>query len=134
MQNFLRYTQTQKELLGNLHISLMPLRDDSERQVSWLENNMNTHKMPSGLFFKTETLAQVFSCEFWEISKNIFFYRTLLVAASGFYYIRQKLFKQNIFLPITFISLQVHGFRNVINLIASVMRLIFKLLWGITEI
>ena len=33
-------------------------------------------------FFKKETLAQVFSCEFCEISKNIFFYRTPLVAAS----------------------------------------------------
>ena len=31
-----------------------------------------------------ETLAQVFSCEFCKISKNTFFYRTLLVAASGF--------------------------------------------------
>ena len=32
---------------------------------------------------KKETLAQVFSCEFCEISKNTFFYRTPLVAASG---------------------------------------------------
>ena len=31
---------------------------------------------------KKETLAQVFSCEFCEISKNTYFYRTLLVAAS----------------------------------------------------
>ena len=29
-----------------------------------------------------ETLAQVFSCEFCEISKNTFFYRTPLVAAA----------------------------------------------------
>ena len=28
-------------------------------------------------------LVQVFSCEFWEISKNTFSYRTPLVAASG---------------------------------------------------
>ena len=34
-------------------------------------------------FFKKESLAQVFSCEFCEISKNTFFYRTPLVAASG---------------------------------------------------
>ena len=34
-------------------------------------------------FIKQKTPAQVFSCEFWEISKNIFFYRTALVAASG---------------------------------------------------
>ena len=33
-------------------------------------------------FIKKETLAQVLSCEFCEISKNTFFYRTLLVAAS----------------------------------------------------
>ena len=29
-----------------------------------------------------ETLAQMFPCEFYEISKNTFFYRTPLVAAS----------------------------------------------------
>ena len=34
-------------------------------------------------FIKKETLAQVFSCEFSEISKNTFFYRAPLVAASG---------------------------------------------------
>ena len=33
-------------------------------------------------FIKKETLAQVFSCEFWEISKNTSFYRAPLVAAS----------------------------------------------------
>ena len=33
-------------------------------------------------FIKKEILAQVFSCEFCEISKNTFFYRTSLVAAS----------------------------------------------------
>ena len=33
-------------------------------------------------FFGKETLAQVFSCEFCEISKNTFFYRTPQVAAS----------------------------------------------------
>ena len=35
-------------------------------------------------FIKKETLAQVFSCEFYEISKNTFCYRTHLVAASDF--------------------------------------------------
>ena len=33
-------------------------------------------------FIKKETLAQVFSCEFYEISKNTFFDGTPLVAAS----------------------------------------------------
>ena len=32
---------------------------------------------------KKKTLAQMFSCEFCEISKNTFFYRTPPVAASG---------------------------------------------------
>ena len=33
-------------------------------------------------FIKKEALAQVFSCEFWEISKNTFPYRTPMVAVS----------------------------------------------------
>ena len=33
-------------------------------------------------FIKKETLAQVFSSEFYEIFKNTFFYRTPLMAAS----------------------------------------------------
>ena len=37
--------------------------------------------MPATLF-KKETLAQVLSCEFCETSKNTFFHRRLLVAAS----------------------------------------------------
>ena len=36
-------------------------------------------------FIKKETLAQVFSCEFCEISKNSFFHRTPVVAASEFF-------------------------------------------------
>ena len=36
-------------------------------------------------FIKKETLLQVFSCEFCEICKNNFFYRTHLVAASEIY-------------------------------------------------
>ena len=38
-------------------------------------------------FIKKESLAQVFLCEFCEISKNTFFYRTALVAAFGSYVI-----------------------------------------------
>ena len=37
---------------------------------------------PASLLRK-KTLAQVFSCEFCEIDKNTFYYRTPLVAASG---------------------------------------------------
>ena len=49
--------------------------------------------MPESLFHKAtglrpQTLAQVFSCEFCEISKNTFSYRTRPVAASeGLYQI-----------------------------------------------
>ena len=35
-------------------------------------------------FIKKKTLAQMFSCEFCEISKNVFFYRAPRVAASFF--------------------------------------------------
>ena len=34
-------------------------------------------------FIKKKTLTQEFSCEFSEISKNIFFYTAFVVAASG---------------------------------------------------
>ena len=37
-------------------------------------------------FIKEETLAQVFSCEFCESSKNIFFHRTPMLAVSAFAY------------------------------------------------
>ena len=48
--------------------------------------------MPATLF-KKETLTQVFSCEFCEIFKNIFFCVTLPVAASGKKYeINMRLF------------------------------------------
>ena len=40
------------------------------------------HEHEACNFIKKETLAQVFSCEFCEISKKTFFYRTHLVAAS----------------------------------------------------
>ena len=40
-----------------------------------------TEHLPSATLFKKETLAQVLSCEFCEISKNAFCYRTPPVAA-----------------------------------------------------
>ena len=43
-------------------------------------------------FIKKETLAQVFSCEFCEISKNTFSYRTAPVAAFvGHYHLHKKI-------------------------------------------
>ena len=51
--------------------------DINSRQT--LEN----HRPEACNFVKKETLTQVFSCEFYEIYKNTFYYRTPLVAASG---------------------------------------------------
>ena len=41
-------------------------------------------------FIKNETLAQVFPCEFCEVSKNTFLHRTTLAAASGHMYFPSK--------------------------------------------
>ena len=42
-------------------------------------------------FIKKVTLTQLFSCEFCEISKNTFFHRTPLVAASVLYSVKTNL-------------------------------------------
>ena len=48
-----------------------------------LDTYINNETMPQACnFIKKETPAQVFSCEFCEISKNTYFHRTPLVAAS----------------------------------------------------
>ena len=55
-------------------------------QLCYDKNSRQTlanHSFEACNFIKKETLAQVFSCEFCEIYKNTFYYRTLLVAASG---------------------------------------------------
>ena len=44
---------------------------------------MVNHRPEACNFIKIETLAKVFPCEFCEIYKNTFYYRTPLVAASG---------------------------------------------------
>ena len=40
-------------------------------------------KLRPATLLKKETLAQVFSCEFWEVFKNPFFYKTPPIAASA---------------------------------------------------
>ena len=45
-------------------------------------NNQKDCRSRLATLLKKETLPQVFSCEFWEISKNNFFHRTPPVAAS----------------------------------------------------
>ena len=55
-------------------------------QLCYDKNSRQTlgnHRPEACNFIKKETLAQVFSCEFYEIYKNTFYYRTPLVAASG---------------------------------------------------
>ena len=50
----------------------------------------NFAKFKASNFIKKQTPAQVFSCEFCDISKNIVFYRTPPVAASDTYRERQR--------------------------------------------
>ena len=55
-------------------------------QLCFDKNSRQTlpnHRPEACNFIKKETLAKVFSCEFCEIYKNNFCYRTPLVAASG---------------------------------------------------
>ena len=44
----------------------------------------SSYQRCSVLFIKKETLAQVFSCEFYETSKNTFYTEHLCPTASGF--------------------------------------------------
>ena len=53
----------------------MELIDEDDDDLD-LQRKLNRPKTCN--FIKKETLAQVFSCEFREISKNILFYRTPL--------------------------------------------------------
>ena len=59
------------------------LRDFAKFTGKHLCQNLFFNKVAGLFFIKKETLAQVFSCEFFEISKNSFSYRTPAVAASA---------------------------------------------------
>ena len=61
----------------------------------------NVIKKEACNFIKKETPAQVFSCTFCEVSKNTFFYRTPLVAASE--NIRNKIYLKSDFYKIILI-------------------------------
>ena len=54
-------------------------------------------------FIKRQALAQVFSCEFCEISKNNFFHRTPLVAVSDLFKLKNS-YKKVVSLGILMIS------------------------------
>ena len=61
------------------------LRNFSKFTEKHLCQSLSFNKVAGGAcnFIKKETLTQVFFCEFWQISKNTFFYKTPLVAASA---------------------------------------------------
>ena len=50
------------------------------------------------LFLKKETLVQLFSCEFCEIFKNAFFYRTPPLAASAISLLFMIVFLETVFI------------------------------------
>ena len=56
---------------------------------------------------KKEILAQVFSCEFYEISKNTFLHRTPLVADSKFCFIGFKRWISSIDFPVGCVILYI---------------------------
>ena len=71
----IRRYSVQKSVLENLQ----NLQENPCARVSFL---ISCRPLASN-FIKKANLAQLFSCEFCEIFKNNFFYRTPLVAASG---------------------------------------------------
>ena len=78
-------------ILKNIHEQLLLTMLPCFEQKPFLHFDyrlfLDLQKQSSGRtcnFIKKETQAQVFSCEFCEISKNTFCYRTPLVATSEF--------------------------------------------------
>ena len=73
-------------LFDSMYFISHPLREGSDKdraQVHMGFHSFSFVKTQACNFIKKETLAQVFSCEFCEISKNTFFTEHLRVAASG---------------------------------------------------
>ena len=72
IQNFYCQAATRGVLCKNLFLEMSQnLQEVTRARVSFLIKLQN-------LFIKKETLAQVFSCQFCEISKNIFFTEHIL--------------------------------------------------------
>ena len=67
--------------LSNINIEAVAWRCSVKKVLLVISQNSRKTPVPESLF-KKETLAQVFSCEFCEISRNTFSYRTTPVAAS----------------------------------------------------
>ena len=64
-------------------VIIIPLRIRSSRQEVFRKKGGLRKTPVLGSLFLKKALAQVFSCEFCEMSKNTISYRTPLVAASG---------------------------------------------------
>ena len=61
------------------------LASTSKKDWTFKVNNTNAGKCPAGVYLlkvNNKSLTQVFSCEYYEIFSNSFFYRTPPVAAS----------------------------------------------------
>ena len=54
-----------------------------KKETSTIKKKWIQKKPEACNFIKKETLAQVFSCEFWEISENTFFTEHLWTTASA---------------------------------------------------
>ena len=67
--------------LSNINIEAVAWRCSVKKVLLVISQNSRKTPVPESLF-KKETLAQVFSCEFCEISRNTFSYRTTPVAVS----------------------------------------------------
>ena len=76
-----------------------------------LQENTCTRVPEACNFIKKETLAQVFSCEFCEISKNTYSYRTPTVAASVGFWLVSFVRETN----------QIIGKSNLVYIIAAPM-------------
>ena len=82
----LRFAFLHKDRTCSLKFKLLPI---VTLKSSWTTMKPLWHGLRPCNFIKKESLAQVFFCEFCEVSKSTFFYRTPLVAASA----RNNLFK-----------------------------------------
>ena len=88
--SFIIYTEMGFRLHYYLNVTEAAARRCSVKKMflkvlqNWQENTCV--RVSACNFSKKETLAQVFSCEFYEISKSTFSYKTLPLAASNMFY------------------------------------------------
>ena len=65
-----------------IKVTFLSLFFEKIQNYSWISSRIFMFFPEACNFIKKETLAQVFSCEFCEITKNTFSYKTALVATS----------------------------------------------------